>query len=92
MGRNSLYSWMQKSYLGQKGYEAKARVIIALGRAPRTCQYIKAEKQRYTDADKCGAPTIPDSPYCARHATLCGRSSEDNANDGTSEAPAAAVL
>ncbi|MGH7034880.1 MAG: hypothetical protein ACREFL_14205, partial [Stellaceae bacterium] len=36
------------------------------------CVYIAAAKWRAGAAPFCGAPVLPGSAYCARHAPLCG--------------------
>jgi hypothetical protein len=36
------------------------------------CVYIAAAKWRAGAAPFCGAPVLPGSSYCARHAPLCG--------------------
>ena len=38
-----------------------------VGPRPRTCQWLYGERP-FSDADKCGAPTVPGQPYCAVHA------------------------
>lgn len=39
-----------------------------LGPSPfRTCQWIAKEDGPFTDADKCGAGTVPGSSYCPEH-------------------------
>lgn len=37
-----------------------------------SCVYITAAKWRVGAAPFCGAPVLPGSSYCARHAVLCG--------------------
>lgn len=37
------------------------------------CQFIEADKEHYTDADKCGAAALEHSAYCAHHHARCWR-------------------
>lgn len=43
-----------------------ARLSEDLGAAPKRCQWIEGEGP-FSDDDKCGAATVTDSAYCARH-------------------------
>ena len=48
-------------------YLFERRWSADVGPHPRSCQWLYGERP-FTDADKCGAPTVPGQPYCAVHA------------------------
>jgi hypothetical protein len=62
----------RRSHSGENWNKTRTKTKDSRRKPDQGCAYIAAGTWRVGAAPFCGAPVLPGSSYCARHAPLCG--------------------